>query len=621
MARRATAPRMCRSVSSASGAEASGRTARAARVVGDAQHEQRVGQHQLARGLGPGDVDLIEPADLPGGEPMRRDRLDEAHAVGRVGARQRHEVLHRGVRDELAVVHVLLDRVGERRAPDSGAATPSSRCDRSAAPARRAPGRAPRAACAAASPARSALSVASVCSSCRKISASGSAISHDDGAHRVARAGDGGSGRACGRPPRRTRAPSSRPRSASADRRRPTTPTAGVRAPAAAPAALVAQIELMKFQVHRCSVSGASGLEPVHGSPAAPHATAHRRCSAATTRDASRPAPQRRVCRIDRGGGNPDPSRGGAPDTPADGRDDQADLQRSVGDADVQHGHRRAGPRRDTPASSRRVRDRRTDKWRRSGRTLGTCAPEAPTPRGRSAERASSTIDRFFRQNERRLGRPAAASSRSRGPGGCCSRSSPRSAAHTLSQPPAQSLSASPTESSSVRDQSLKVGGPILASNPGSILASAEASFWRDLRKYVCAGKSVRKQPVKKEVQLTIRETLVLPLIHPSLRFPSSGACVQHRSLSIGTHLAITLHIRVPDFSAANRTWLVRDDRAVIGDTLRFRSRARQSLSCEHFERSKTRANPARKHAARRPSTTTLPPHFDTRTATCGTGT
>ena len=38
----------------------------ARRVVGDAQHEQRIGQHQRARGVGAGDVDLIEPADLAG---------------------------------------------------------------------------------------------------------------------------------------------------------------------------------------------------------------------------------------------------------------------------------------------------------------------------------------------------------------------------------------------------------------------------------------------------------------------------------------------------------------------------------------------------------------------------
>jgi hypothetical protein len=79
-------------------------------VVRDAQHEQRVGEHQLARGLGPRDVDVIEAADLSGAEPMGRDRLDEALAVGGVGARQRHAVFHGGVRDEAAILDVLLDR-------------------------------------------------------------------------------------------------------------------------------------------------------------------------------------------------------------------------------------------------------------------------------------------------------------------------------------------------------------------------------------------------------------------------------------------------------------------------------------------------------------------------------
>ena len=45
---------------------------------------------------------------------MRHHRFHEAHAVGRVGARQRDAILHGGVRHQLAVVHVLLDRVGQR---------------------------------------------------------------------------------------------------------------------------------------------------------------------------------------------------------------------------------------------------------------------------------------------------------------------------------------------------------------------------------------------------------------------------------------------------------------------------------------------------------------------------
>lgn len=40
------------------------------RVVRDAQHEQRVGEHELARGIGARDVGVIEPSDLSGAEPM-----------------------------------------------------------------------------------------------------------------------------------------------------------------------------------------------------------------------------------------------------------------------------------------------------------------------------------------------------------------------------------------------------------------------------------------------------------------------------------------------------------------------------------------------------------------------
>jgi len=45
---------------------------------------------------------------------MRHDRLDEPHAVSSIGARQRDEVLHRGVRDQPAVVYVLLHGLGQR---------------------------------------------------------------------------------------------------------------------------------------------------------------------------------------------------------------------------------------------------------------------------------------------------------------------------------------------------------------------------------------------------------------------------------------------------------------------------------------------------------------------------
>ena len=83
-------------------------------VVGHAQDEQRIGQDQGARRGRARDVGLVEPADLPGGQPMGRNRVGQADAVGRGGARPRPEVLHGGVRDELAGVHVLLDRVGQR---------------------------------------------------------------------------------------------------------------------------------------------------------------------------------------------------------------------------------------------------------------------------------------------------------------------------------------------------------------------------------------------------------------------------------------------------------------------------------------------------------------------------
>ena len=136
------------------------------------------------------------------------------------------------------------------------------------------------------------------------------------------------------------------------------------------------------------------------------------------TQAGPRPASQRRVCRIETGGGNPDPSRAGARDRPAGGRDDRDVLQDSVGDVGALPAQRPAAPRLGTRASSRRVRDRKRGKCQRAGHTPGTYAPEGSTPRGRSAERAPSTIHGNIMQNEQRLIRPAAASSRSRGPGG-----------------------------------------------------------------------------------------------------------------------------------------------------------------------------------------------------------
>ena len=90
-----------------------GTDGRARRVVGDSQHEQGIGQHQIARRLWTGHVHVIEPPDLPGGEPVGRDRLDEADAVGLVGARQRDEVFHRGVGREAAGPDLAVDRLGQ----------------------------------------------------------------------------------------------------------------------------------------------------------------------------------------------------------------------------------------------------------------------------------------------------------------------------------------------------------------------------------------------------------------------------------------------------------------------------------------------------------------------------
>jgi hypothetical protein len=53
-------------------------------------------------------------------------------------------------------------------------------------------------------------------------------------------------------------------------------------------------------------------------------------------------------------------------------------------------------------------------------------------------------------------------------------------------------------------------------------------SVWRDVREHVSAGESMRKQPVEQGVKLPIREARRLTLVGRSLRFPSSGARVQH---------------------------------------------------------------------------------------------
>ena len=127
---------------------------------------------------------------------------------------------------------------------------------------------------------------------------------------------------------------------------------------------------------------------------------------------------QPRVCRIAVGGGNPDPSRDDARDRPVDGRDDRAVLPDCVDGAGAPHGPSRGDRPPGTPLSSKRARDHRRGKSQTAGHTPDTCAPGALTPRGRSAERAPSTISGHTVGEWTRLIRPAAASSRSRGPGG-----------------------------------------------------------------------------------------------------------------------------------------------------------------------------------------------------------
>ena len=83
-------------------------------LVGETEDEQRVSQDELARRLRPGEVVLIEATNLTRRQSMRRDHRGEADTVVRLGARQRHEVLHCGMRDQAAVLDVLLDHGGQR---------------------------------------------------------------------------------------------------------------------------------------------------------------------------------------------------------------------------------------------------------------------------------------------------------------------------------------------------------------------------------------------------------------------------------------------------------------------------------------------------------------------------
>ena len=83
-------------------------------VIGEPQHEQRIGEHEGSRRRGAAAVVLIEPPQLPGREAMRSHRLPEAHTILLVGARQRDEIFHGGVRGDEALADVLLNRVRER---------------------------------------------------------------------------------------------------------------------------------------------------------------------------------------------------------------------------------------------------------------------------------------------------------------------------------------------------------------------------------------------------------------------------------------------------------------------------------------------------------------------------
>jgi hypothetical protein len=97
-------------------------------LFGDPEDQQRVGQHELARGVLPGEVVLIEAANLARRQAMRGNRRREADALVRLGARQRHQVLHRRMRDDVPLADVLLNRVGKRadqaEAPRHPAHTP-----------------------------------------------------------------------------------------------------------------------------------------------------------------------------------------------------------------------------------------------------------------------------------------------------------------------------------------------------------------------------------------------------------------------------------------------------------------------------------------------------------------
>ena len=137
-------------------------------------------------------------------------------------------------------------------------------------------------------------------------------------------------------------------------------------------------------------------------------------------------------------------------------------------------------------------------------------------------------------------------------------------------------------------------------------------SFRRDLREHVGAGKSVRKQLVEKGVQLTIRETLRLPLVHLSevpIVWRARATPTRRRSRFV------TLAIRVGLVSVRTATCAGRSRcgwRHVCSPHCALATRCHASISSAQ----NSRQDPARQHAARRPTNATLPPHIDTRTPT-----
>ncbi len=259
-------------------------------LVGEPEDEQRVGQHERACGLRPSEVVLIQATNLAGRESMRGDRLGETQAVVTLGARQRHQVLHRRMRDDVAVTDVLLNRVRECPHQTEAPRHPAH-----------APIEAPRD-----HVERQPVLLVQGAQQPRLLKhvlggVGLEQLAEDQGLRGRHLPDDGGD-----------RVPVESVQTADAFMavhdevlRRAThhddrhlLPDLGERGQQPALAGglphterVVAPIQLVKFQLHRYPVSGASGLDIADESPPAPHATAHRRCSAARTSDDARPGP------------------------------------------------------------------------------------------------------------------------------------------------------------------------------------------------------------------------------------------------------------------------------------------------------------------------------------------